>query len=64
MQENEFRQIFDKCWKESKLESIGLITGSNGLYYLGNGCYTGKSGWEMFEKELKNQINNGKERKS
>jgi len=36
-------KISDGLIKDGVLEDIGHVGG--GMYYLGNGCYTGKDGW-------------------
>lgn len=46
----------DQCMKElgiKKLPKFGYVGG--GMYQIGDGCFTGKAGWDAFNKELQRQ---------
>jgi hypothetical protein len=38
---------------KDKFEEVGPVGG--GLYYIGGGCYTGKAGWDQFNKLNENE---------
>lgn len=46
---------FEECTKKIKdYCQIGPI--GNGIYCIGKGMYTGRKGWEEFQKELKRRV--------
>lgn len=51
----ELKKIVKEVWDSSELSKIGRC-GDSGLYHLGSGVYTGKQGWEDFEKGVYNLI--------
>ena len=51
--------IFDKrrMNRNGNYPEIGEVKNNPGMYHLGNGTYTGRVGWENFNKMLKEQTN-------
>ena len=49
--------LFKDFKPSEKIEDIGQC-GDSGLYYIGSGCYTNKSGWEEFNKILLEESKN------
>lgn len=53
--ENALAEIFAKSFKDTM--PIGKVPSAPGteVYHIGEGCLTGKAGWEEFNKTIKTQ---------